>query len=149
MVGLMATFSKGLMPYPGLLHPECYPCGRPLLACTSAKDIQTLKGRSVPVSVGSPSVHKLLFEPSKHLWWVWALVLNTVLPFLPSCCDFSFVLGCEVSFLVGSNILLWMVVQQQVAVLLFSQEKMSACPSKHGLRSTRVFSVSWSLLMSV
>ena len=32
-------------------------------------------------------------------------------------------------FSVGSNILLSMVVQQLVAVLEFSQEKMSACPS--------------------
>ena len=35
--------------------------------------------------------------------------------------------GCL--FLVGSNILLLMVVQQRVAILEFSQEKMSACPS--------------------
>ena len=32
-------------------------------------------------------------------------------------------------FLVGSNILLLMVIQQQVVILEFSQEKMSACPS--------------------
>ena len=32
-------------------------------------------------------------------------------------------------FLVGSNILLSMVVQQRVVILEFSQEKMSACPS--------------------
>ena len=32
-------------------------------------------------------------------------------------------------FLVGSNILLWVVVQQQVVILEFSQEKMSAHPS--------------------
>ena len=38
---------------------------------------------------------------------------------------FSFPLGCEISFLLGSNILLSMTVQQLVVVLLFSQEKMS------------------------
>ena len=32
-------------------------------------------------------------------------------------------------FLVGSNILLWMVVQQRVEILEFSQEKMGARPS--------------------
>ena len=32
-------------------------------------------------------------------------------------------------FLVGSNILLSTVVQQQVVILEFSQEKMSTCPS--------------------
>ena len=32
-----------------------------------------LKVRSGSVSVGSlgPSVHKVLFEASGHLWWVW------------------------------------------------------------------------------
>ena len=41
-----------------------------------------------------------------------------------------FALGCGVSFfLVGSNILLWRVVQQWVVILKFLQEKMSARPS--------------------
>ena len=35
----------------------------------------------------------------------------------------------DIFFLVGSNIPLSMVVQQRVAILEFSQEKMSACPS--------------------
>ena len=43
-------------------------CGRPLLTRTSAGDTQTLKGRSTSVSVGSPGVLKVLFEPSKHFW---------------------------------------------------------------------------------
>ena len=43
-------------------------------------------------------VHKVLFEPSKHLWWVWSLILNMILPFLLSCWGFSFAFGCEVSF---------------------------------------------------
>ena len=30
---------------------------------------------------------------------------------LPSCCDLSFVFGCSISFLVGSNILLLMAIQ--------------------------------------
>ena len=41
---------------------------RPLLTHTSTGDTQTLKGRSGSVSVGSPSVHKVLFELSEHLW---------------------------------------------------------------------------------
>ena len=54
-----------------------------------------LKQRSGSVSVGSlgPGVHEVLFEPSKHLWWVWDLILNTILPLLPSCHGFSFVVG--------------------------------------------------------
>ena len=53
--------------------------------------------------VGSlgPGVHKVLVEPSKCLWWVWGLILNTVLPLLLSCWGFSFALGCGVSFFGG------------------------------------------------
>ena len=36
---------------------------------------------------------------------------------------------CGYLFLMGSNILLLMVVQQLVAILVFSKEKISACPS--------------------
>ena len=41
-------------------------CSRPLLTHTSPGDTQTLKDRSDSVSVGSPGVHKVLFEPSEH-----------------------------------------------------------------------------------
>ena len=44
------------------------PCGRPLLTHTSTRDTQTLKGRPDLFSVGSPCVHKVLFEPSALLW---------------------------------------------------------------------------------
>ena len=54
------------------------PCHRPLLTRTSAWDTPTLKGRSGLVSVASAVVHKVLFEPSKHLWWVWGLILNVI-----------------------------------------------------------------------
>ena len=60
------------------------PCSRPLLTHTSAGDAQTLKGRSGSASVGSPVAHKVLFEPSKRLWWVWSLILNAISPLLPS-----------------------------------------------------------------
>ena len=43
------------------------PCGSPLLTRTSTGDAQTLKGRSGSVSVESPGVHKVLFEPSQCL----------------------------------------------------------------------------------
>ena len=39
-------------------------------------------------------------------------------------------LDVEYLFLVGSNILLSMIVQQLVVILVFSQEKMSACHSQ-------------------
>ena len=117
------------MLYPGLLHPEPCPCGRPLLTRTSTGDTQTLKGRSGSVSVGSPGVHKVWFEPSERLWWVWGLILNVILPLLPSCCGFSFARGHGVPIFVGSNIFLLMVVQQRVVILEFSQERMSTHPS--------------------
>ena len=53
--------------------------------------------------VGSlgPGAHKVLFEPSKCLWWIWGLILNAISPFLPSFWGFSFALGRGVSFFGG------------------------------------------------
>ena len=68
------------MPYPGLLYPEslalCQATADPYFA---AGNSQTLKSRSGSVSVGSPHVHKVLSEPSKHLWQVWGLILKAIL----------------------------------------------------------------------
>ena len=94
--------------------------------CTTVDDTQTPKGCSGSVSVGplGPGAPKVSFEPSKHLWQVWALILNVIMSLLPllSCWGFSFAPGygfvCLVFFfLVGSNILLLVVVQQGVAIL--------------------------------
>ena len=74
------------------------PCSRPLLTHTSIGDTQTLKGRSGSISVESPGVNKVLFEPFKCLWWVWGLILNMISPLLPSCWGFSFALGHGVYF---------------------------------------------------
>ena len=98
MVGFMATFSKGLCHTQVCCTQGPCPCGRPLLTRTSAGDTQTLKGRSGSVSVGTPGVHKILFEPSEHLWWVWGLILNEISPLLLSCWGFSFAHGCGVIF---------------------------------------------------
>ena len=106
------------MPYPGLLHPEPVPCSSPLLTHTSVGDTQTLKGRSNTVSVGSPGVHNVLFKPSDSLWWVWGLILNAILPFLPIGAS-PLPLDVGYLFLVGSNILLSMVVQQRVVISEF------------------------------
>ena len=77
------------------------PCGKPLLTCTSAGDTQTLKGKSGSVSVGSPGVHKILFEPSERVWWVWDLILNVILLILLSFWGFSLALAHGVSFFGG------------------------------------------------
>ena len=103
-------------------------CGRPLQTHTSIES-QALKERYGAVCVGSLGVHKVLFEPSNLLWWVWGLILSMILPLQPSCWDF-FDLGDRISFFgAQSNILLLMVVQQWVVNLEFSQEKMNTCPS--------------------
>ena len=94
------------MSYPGLLHPETLPlpCGRLLLTCTFAGDIQTQLWLSLCRIFGSWCTCGL-FEPSECLWWVRCLILNTISPLLLSCWGFSFALAHGVSFfLVGSNI---------------------------------------------
>ena len=52
-----------------------------------------------------------------------------IAPLLPYHCDFSFVFGCGVSFLLSSSVFLSMIVQQLVVILVFSQEGVRACPS--------------------
>ena len=95
MVGLMETSSKRAYAIPRSAAPRA-PCpwGSPVLTCTSIGDAQTLKGRSGSVPVGTPGGHKVMFEPSEHLWWVWGLILNVILPLLPSGWGLSFALEC-------------------------------------------------------
>ena len=83
---------------------------------------QTLRLRSESVSVRflGPGAHTVLFEPSECLWCVWGLNLNAILPLLPSCWGFTFPFYMGYLFLVGSNILLSMVVQQWVVTLEMS-----------------------------
>ena len=95
MLGLKATSSKRAYAT-RCVTQVCYTqtscsCGRPLLTHASAGDTQTLKDRSGSVSVGSlgPGAHKILFEWSEHLWWVQGLILNEILPLLPSCLGIS------------------------------------------------------------
>ena len=112
----------------GLLHPE------PLPVWQATADLyrqETLKHskEGLAQSLWGPGEPKVLFEPSERLRWVWGFILNSILPLLLSLWDFFFALGHVVSFLVGSNILLLMVVPQCIVTLEFSQEKMSAHPS--------------------
>ena len=84
---------------PGLLQPEPLSHSRPL-SHVSAGNTKHSKAGLAQTLVGSlgPSEHKVLFEPSKHLWWVWGLILNAVSPLLLSCRGFSFALRRGVSF---------------------------------------------------
>ena len=109
------------MQYPCLLHPE------PLPLWQATADLYLISRHSNTIL--SQSLWGLwswcaqgLFEPSEHLWRVKGLILNVILPLQPSFWGFSFALGCGVSFLVGSNILLSMVVQQRIVTLEFLPE---------------------------
>ena len=90
MVRLMAISSKRVYATHHVSQVCCSqsPCpqGRPLLTHTSTGDIQILTVRSGSVSVVplSPGVHNILFKPSECLWLVWGLILNVILPLLPS-----------------------------------------------------------------
>ena len=41
-------------------------------------------------SLMGPGVHTILLAPSECLWQVWDLILNAIVPPLPSCWGFSF-----------------------------------------------------------
>ena len=43
-----------------------------------------------------------------------------------SCCGFSFVVGCRLSFLVGSSLLYWRLFSKLVVILVFSWEEVSS-----------------------
>ena len=81
----MATSSKRVMPYPGLLHPEPLPLG------LGTADPHLLRRHPDTVlSLGLCGVSgswcvQGWFEPSGHLWQVWDLIPNVVLPLLPTC----------------------------------------------------------------
>ena len=81
------------MPYPSLLHPEplCL-SGSPLLTHTTTGNAQIQFCLSLCGVPGSWCVQGWL-EPSECLWWEWGLILNVILPLLPSCQGFSFALG--------------------------------------------------------
>ena len=56
---------------------------------TSAEDTQTQFWLSLCMVSGSWCT-KGLFESSSHLWWVWGLILNVILPLLLSFWGVSF-----------------------------------------------------------
>ena len=63
---------------------------------TSSGDTQTQFCLSLCGVSGSWYIEGI-FGPSECLWWVWGLILNMILPLLPSCLGFSFALGHGVS----------------------------------------------------
>ena len=111
----------------GLCHTKVYctqspyPCGRPLLTRTFTGDTQTQFWLSL-CGVSGSWCARGLFESSEHIWQVRGLILNAILPLLPSCWGFSLPLDMGYLFLVGSNIFQSTVVQQQVGVLAGEDE---------------------------
>ena len=105
---------------PGLLLPESLsppqatadPCLRRSFSNTHRQVWLSLLWGSLLLSLG-PGVHKFLFVPSKCLWRVLGLILNMIVP-LPTLLVSPLSLDVGFLFLVGSNILLLMVVQQHV-----------------------------------
>ena len=73
------------------------PCGSPLLNRTTTGDAQTQFFLSLCEVPGSWCAQGL-FEPSEYLWQEWGLILNVILPLLPSFWGFSFALGHGVLF---------------------------------------------------
>ena len=117
---------------PGLLEPEpLSPWHATAGLCLLQETLKHSEAGLALSLVGSlgPGAHKVLFAPSKCLWWVWSLILNIILPFLPSCWDFSFAFGCEVSFSGGIQHFPVDGCSSASCNLEFLQEKMSACPS--------------------
>ena len=79
------------MPYLGLLHPEPLPLQQSTADPYPTGDTQTQLCLSL-CGVSGFWCTQGLFEPSEHLWQVWGLILNAILPLLPSCWGFSFAL---------------------------------------------------------
>ena len=123
-VCLLCGSMVGLIQHASLVCCCQSPCPhcRPLLIHSKASLAQSLVG-----SLG-PGMHKVLFQPSEHLWKVWALILNVIFPLLP----FSRLLLCpwmRCLFWVGSTILPSVAVQPFAAILEFSEERIHALPS--------------------
>ena len=93
---------NGYLLQEGLCHTQVCctqsPCpfSSPLLTCTSSGDTQTQFCISLCGVSGSWCAQGM-FEPSECLWWVWDLILNMILPLLPSFWGFSLALGCGIS----------------------------------------------------
>ena len=125
VLGLMVVSSKRSTVVPWSAAASLCARGKPLVLPALTGETRTLKGRSGSVSVESlgPGARKVLSEPCISDG-CGVLIVNMILPLILSCWGFSFALGLGYLMSVGSNILLSMV----VAVLEFSEEKMSICP---------------------
>ena len=103
MLGLIATSFKRAYTVPRSAAPRAL---APLADhCWPIPPQETLKDSSISVSGGVSGswCAQGMFEPSEHPWWVWGLILNAILPLLPSCWGFFFALGHGVSPQINSS----------------------------------------------
>ena len=99
LVELMATSSKRAYATPRTATPRA-----PVVVhCWPVPPQETLKHSKAGLaqSLWGLLVHTGFVWALECVWEVWALVLNVISPFLPSCWGFSFALGRGVSFLGG------------------------------------------------
>ena len=86
------------MPYPCLLHPETLPLQQSTAHWYFHRKYPTHSSGSVSVGSLGPSVHKVCSSHLSISGGEGVLILNVILPLLPSCWGISFALGHEVSF---------------------------------------------------
>ena len=122
IVGLMATSSTRAYAIPRSTAPRALP----LQQLTA--DLYLCRRHSNTVLAQTLWGLWVLACTRLELRQVRCLILNAISPLLWSCWGFFLVLGCEVSFSVGSDILLLTAVQQQ-AVILELLQKIRAHPS--------------------
>ena len=87
---------------PGLLQAEPLSPGQATANpcfCRRQSNTQMQGPQSLMGSL-DPGAQKVLFEPSRHLWQLWGLILNVILPLLPSYWGFSFAMDMVYLFLV-------------------------------------------------
>ena len=81
------------MPYPGLLHPE------PLFLWQSTAEPHLLNTVDIQTQFCLRLCGGLwVLVHTKFLWWVWGLILNEILPLLPSFGGFSLPLDWGIIF---------------------------------------------------
>ena len=125
------------MPYPGLLHPES------LFLRQSTADSYLLRRHPNTVLSQSPCGSRSwcaqgVFEPSECLWQVWGLILNVIVPLVPSFWGFSFAPGRGVSLQSHSSVT-QLLLQHMIgtSVSQFSLSVVSDALQPHELQHTR------------
>ena len=96
MVGLMATSFKRSYSIPRSTAPRALSPQQSTADPCPPGDTQTQFCLSL-CGVSVSWCTQGLFEPSEHFWQLWGLILNAILPLLPSSWGFSFALGGGVS----------------------------------------------------